>query len=149
MEIEEPAEPAGLRVWIFDTSPQSDLELCEGDFIAALGMRRSDAAGGLRGSVSLVDLELAELDETGLPGGYTPIQGEFRFADGEESITVYSLDQKRIGKCPKCSELREVRLGIDPRLEIEDTNDAEKTYEVGDALVFRIRKATAELCQPK
>ena len=149
IQVEEPQEPAGPRVWIHGTSPQSHLELCEGDFIAALGVRRSDTAGELRGSVSLVDLELAELEETGLPGGYTPLRGEFAFADGEDDITSYSLDQKRIGKCPKCSELREVRLGIDPLLEIEDQNDPDKTYAIGDDLIFRIRKASAELCQPE
>ena len=136
-------------MWIHDTSPQSDLELCEGDSIAALGMRRSDATGALRGSVSLMDPELAELEETGLPSGYKPIEGEFRFADGEDEITSFSLDQQRIEKCPKCSELRQLRLAINPVLEIEDANDPDKTYEVGDALVFRLRKATDELCQPE
>lgn len=146
---EDPEEPAGLRVWIYGTNPQTDTDLCEGDFIHALGIRRSDAAGLLRGSVHLVDPELAEIEETGLPSGSSPIQGEFAFADGEDQITSFVLDGKKFAKCPKCSELRSLRLGIGHVLEIEDEDDPDKTYEIGDELVFRIRKETDERCQPE
>ena len=147
-EEDDPEDPPGLRVWIYGTSPPDDLELCEGDFIHALGVKRSDSEGQLRGSVYLVDPELAALEETGLLSGYAPIEGEFAFQGGEDQITSYALDRKRIAKCPKCSELRTVRLGINHRMEIEDADDPDKTYEIGDELLFRIRKATDERCLP-
>ena len=141
-------DPEKPGVWIYDTSPRSDVELCEGDYIAAIGMRRSDSVGELRGSVYLVDPEMADQEETDDTSPYSPIQGDFRFAHGEDSIVVWELDQKRIGRCPDCSEVRNVVLGIDDRIYTDDDSDPVESYPVGDELVFRVRKAADELCQP-
>ena len=71
------------------------MELCEGDYIHVIGIRRSDSAGELRGSVYLVDPEMEDRTPQ-----LSPIEGSFRFADGEDSIVTYDLDEKRIGRCP-------------------------------------------------
>ena len=80
---------------------------------------------------------------------YSPIEAPFRFADGEDSITTYELDEKRIGRCPDCGEKRNVVLGIDDLSYTEDDGGDGESYRIGDSLVFQVRKATDELCQPE
>ena len=148
-EVEEPPDP---DVWIYGTSPPKDLELCEGDYIHMIGIRRSDSAGELRGSVYLVDPEMEDridLEKTADTLQYVPIEGSFRFADGEDSIVTYDLDEKRIGRCPACSEKRDVVLGINNLIYTEDDGADPGSYRIGDAFVFQVRKTTDELCQPE
>ena len=140
-EVEELPDP---DVWIYGTSPPKDMELCEGDYIHVIGIRRSDSAGELRGSVYLVDPEM----ESRTPQ-LSPIEGPFRFADGEDSIVTYELDEKRIGRCPDCGEKRDVVLGINDLIYTEDDGRDPGSYRIGDAFVFQIRKATDELCQQR
>ncbi len=148
-EVEEPPDP---DVWIYGTSPPKDMELCEGDYIHVIGIRRSDSAGELRGSVYLVDPEMEDridLEKTADTLQYVPIEGSFRFADGEDSIVTYDLDEKRIGRCPDCGEKRDVVLGINDLIYTEDDGTDPGSYRIGDAFVFQVRKTTDELCQPE
>ena len=140
-EVEELPDP---DVWIYGTSPPKDMELCEGDYIHVIGIRRSDSAGELRGSVYLVDPEMEDRTPQ-----LSPIEGPFRFADGEDSIVTYELDEKRIGRCPDCGEKRDVVLGINDLIYTEDDGTDPGSYRIGDAFVFQVRKTTDELCQPE
>ena len=145
----EPEGPSGARVWIRGTSPANGVELCEGDFIHVVGLRRSRAEGELRGSLHLVDPELeAMIDLADNPDTppHVPIEGRFRLADGEVSIDTYVLDQQRIGRCPDCSEQRNVVLEI--RDLIYTVPAGTERYRIGDPVVFQVRKATDDLCQP-
>ena len=145
-EDEEPVdeEPPDPDVWIYGTSPSKETELCEGDYIHVIGIRRSNSEGELRGSVYLAD---PEMEDRTLQ--YSPIEASFRFADGEDSITTYELDEKRIGRCPECGEKRNVVLGIKDLGYTEDDSGDPESIRIGDAFVFQVRKATDELCQPE
>ena len=143
-EETEPEDVTSPKVWIYGTSPSKETELCEGDYIHVIGVRRSESVGELRGSMYLEDPEM----EDRMPE-YSPIAGSFRLADGEDSITTYELDEKRIGRCPDCSEKRDVVLGIDDLIYTEDDSGDGESYRIGDGLVFQVRKATDELCQPE
>ncbi len=77
---------------------------------------------------------------------HVPIEGPFRLADGEVSIDTYVLDQQRIGRCPDCSEQRNVVLEI--RDLIYTVPAGTERYRIGDPVVFQVRKATDDLCQP-
>ena len=151
-EETEPEGGTGREVWIYGTSPSKETELCEGDYIHVIGVRRSESVGELRGSFYLVDPEMedrSDLEETADTWPYVPIEGSFRFADGEDSIVTYDLDEKRIGRCPACSEKRDVVLGIDKLIYTEDDGADPESYRIGDAFVFRVRKTTDELCLPQ
>ena len=79
----------------------------------------------------------------------TRIEGPFRFADGEDSIVTYALNEREFGRCPDCSEVRNVVLGIDDGIYAEDDGGDAEGYRIGDEFVYRVRKATDELCQPE
>ena len=143
-EETEPEGETGPKVWIYGASPSKETELCEGDYIHVVGIRRSESVGELRGSLYLED---PEMEDRMLE--YSPITGSFRLADGEDSITTYELDEKRIGRCPDCGEKRNVVLGIDDLIYTEDDSGDGESYQIGDALTFQVRKATDELCQPE
>ena len=143
-EETEPEGGTGPKVWIYGTSPSKETELCEGDYIHVIGVRRSDSVGELRGAFYLVD---PEMEDKTLQ--YSPIEGSFRFADGEDSIVTYDLDEKRIGRCPECGEKRNVVLGIKDLGYTEDDSGDPESIRIGDAFVFQVRKATDELCQPE
>ena len=151
-EETEPESGTGPEVWIYGTSPSKETELCEGDYIHVIGVRRSDSVGELRGSFYLVDPEMEDridLEETADTLQYVPIEGSFRFADGEDSIVTYDLDEKRIGRCPACGEKRDVVLGIDKLIYPEDDGADPESYRIGDTFVFQVRKTTDELCLPQ
>ena len=143
-EETEPEGETGPKVWIYGASPSKETELCEGDYIHVVGIRRSESVGELRGSMYLED---PEMEDRMLE--YSPITGSFRLADGEDSITTYELDEKRIGRCPDCGEKRNVVLGIDDLIYTEDDSGDGESYRIGDSLVFQVRKATDVLCQPE
>ena len=149
---EPPDQEPDPGVWIYGTSPSKETELCEGDYIHAIGIRRSNSRGELRGSVYLVDPELArrvDLEETPDTFPYSPIEGPFRFAEGEDAITTYALDEKKIGRCPDCGEKRNVVLGIKDLIYTEDDSGGAEPYRIGDPFRFQVRKATDELCLPE
>ena len=143
-EEPEPEDPTDPDVWIYGTSPSKETELCEGDYIHVIGIRRSNSEGELQGSLYLAD---PEMEDGTLQ--YSPIEASFRFADGEDSITTYDLDEKRIGRCPDCGEKRNVVLGIKDLIYTEDDSGGAEPYRIGDAFVYQVRKATDELCQPE
>lgn len=132
----------GPKIWIYGANPPKDLEICEGDYVEVLGLRRANSVGELRGSVYLWD---PERETTMLED--SRMEGPFRFAADESQIETYVLDERRIGRCPDCGEKREVILGIDDRLYSGDGSPV-AGHRVGAAFVYQVRKATDELCQP-
>ena len=149
LEVAPPQQPPefedwrGPKVWIHGTSPAKDLELCEGDYIHVVALRRANSEGELRGSVYLMDPERESvmLEDSG-------IEGSFRFAEGEDRITTFALEDQRIGRCPGCGEKREVFLGIDGRL-LSGDGDPVEGHRLGPEFRYQVRKATDELCQPE
>ena len=139
----------GHRVWIERETPASEEQLCEGDPIPALVVRRSDPLGDLHGSFYISDPELESTTPLGKRRHEpppAPAENAFELEDGETVLAVATPGS--IGVCPDCSDVREVVVGINGDLhDHDDGSDHAGTYEVGPALRFAVRKETDAVCR--
>ena len=137
----------GHRVWIERATPGSVLQLCEGDSLPALALRRSDPLGELHVWLTISDPELegdAAHGETKHPAEHAPVEEEFEFAAGDMKISLPVPGT--IHECPDCSEVRDVVVGIDSVHDHHEGSEHTETYEIGPPLTFAVHQGTHAVC---
>ena len=137
----------GHRVWIERATPGSVLQLCEGDSLPALALRRSDPLEELHVWLTISDPELegnAAHGETKHPAEHTPVEEEFEFAAGDMRISLPAPGT--IHECPDCSAVRDVVIGIDSVHGHDEGSEHTETYEIGPPLTFAVHQSTHAVC---